>query len=142
MLIGEFRHQLDDKNRIRIPAKLRNQLGNDYIVMKGTNGCLFIFSQEEIENTLNSKLRELPLGDLKAQKSLRALFSSGYNIEEDSQGRFVLPNYLKEYAGIKKNVVSVGVGNRVELWDEEVWDNYNGDVNIDDVIGELTRYGI
>ncbi len=142
MLIGEYRHQLDDKNRLRIPAKLRNQLGSDYVIMKGTNGCLFVFSQKEMEETLNSKLRELPLGDLQAQKSVRALFSSGYTAEEDSQGRFVLPTYLKEFAHIKKNIVSVGVGNRVELWDEEAWDAYNKDVNIDEVIGDLTKYGI
>ena len=142
MLIGEYRHQLDDKNRLRIPAKLRNQLGSDYVVMKGTNGCLFVFSQKEMEETLNSKLRDLPLGDLQAQKSVRALFSSGYAVEEDSQGRFVLPPYLRDFANIKKNIVSVGVGNRVELWDEDAWDTYNKDVNIDEIIGDLTKYGI
>lgn len=142
MLIGEYRHSLDDKNRMRIPAKLRNQLGSDYVIMKGTNGCLFVFSQKEIEETLNAKLKDLPLGDLQAQKSIRALFSSGYTVDEDSQGRFVLPTYLKEFANIKKNIVSVGVGNRVELWDEESWDSYNDGVNIDDVIGDLTKYGI
>lgn len=142
MLIGEYRHQLDDKKRLRIPAKLRNQLGSDYVIMKGTNGCLFVFSQKEMEETLNAKLRDLPLGDLQAQKSVRALFSSGYTVEEDSQGRFVLPQYLKDFAHIDKNIVSVGVGNRVELWDEKAWDDYNKDVNIDEIIGDLTKYGI
>ena len=142
MLIGEYKHQLDEKNRMRIPAKLRSQLGSNYIIMKGTNNCLFVFSQEEMQNTLSQKLRELPLGDLKAQKSLRTLFSSGYEIEEDSQGRFVLPAYLKDFADIKKNIVSVGVGNRVEIWDEETWDKYNDETNFDEIIGDLTKYGI
>lgn len=142
MLIGEYKHSLDEKNRLRVPAKLRNQLGNNYIVMKGTNGCLFIFSQEEMVQTLNAKLRELPLGDLKAQKSLRTLFSSGYEVEEDAQGRFVLPMYLKEFASIKKNIVSVGVGNRVEIWDEENWNNYNSDTNFDTIMEDLIKYGI
>ena len=142
MLIGEYKHQLDEKNRLRIPAKLKSKLGSNCIAMKGTNGCIFIFSQEEMEQTLNAKLRELPLGDLKAQKSLRTLFSSGYEIEEDAQGRFVLPGYLKEYAKIKKGIVSVGVGNRVEIWSQEAWEEYNGDVDFDAVMGDLTKYGI
>ena len=142
MLIGEYKHQLDEKNRIRIPAKLKSGLGSNYIAMKGTNGCIFVFSQEEMQNMLDAKLRDLPLGDLKAQKSIRALFSSGYEVEEDAQGRFVLPIYLKEFANITKNVVSVGVGNRVEIWSEEVWNAYNGDVSFDDIMGDLIKYGI
>jgi MraZ protein len=142
MLLGEFHHQLDEKNRIRIPAKLRSKLGTNYIVMKGTSNCLFIYSSEEMQKLLSEKLKEVPLSDVKAQKSVRMLFSSGYEVEEDSQGRFILPQNLREFASIQKNVVSIGVGNRIELWDEERWQQYNTDIDFDKLLGDLSQYGI
>lgn len=142
MLLGQYRHNVDEKNRMRVPAKMRSQLGDKYYVMKGTSGCLFVFGEVEMQNTLNEKLKSLPISDVKAQKSVRMLFSSAYEVEEDSQGRFVLPAYLKEFAKINKNVVSIGVGNRIEIWSEEEWDKYNQDVDFDTIMGDLNQYGI
>lgn len=142
MLLGEYQHQLDEKNRLRIPVKLRNQLGNGYMIMKGSNNCLFVYSCEEMENFMNEKLKSVPLSDIKAQKSIRMLFSSAFVVEEDSQGRFILPQNLKEFAGIRKNIVSIGVGNRIEIWSEENWKEYNEEVNFDEILGDLSQYGV
>ena len=142
MLLGEYYHQLDEKNRLRIPAKLRNQLGSGYIIMKGSSNSLFVYSSDEMENLMNEKLKSVPLSDIKAQKSIRMLFSSAFVVEEDAQGRFILPQNLREFAGIKKNVVSIGVGNRIELWDEDKWKEYNDNEDFDTILGDLSQYGV
>ena len=142
MFLGEYYHQLDEKNRLRIPAKLRNGLGNNYIIMKGSNSCLFVYSSSEMQALMNEKLKSVPLSDVVAQKSIRMLFSSGFEVEEDNQGRFTLPQNLKEFACIKKNVVSVGVGNRIELWAEENWKEYNNGSDFDAILGDLSKYGV
>ncbi len=143
MLFGEYHHTLDEKNRMRLPAKLKAKLGSDYVITKGSNGCLFVFSKEEMEKTIYEKLKSLPISDLKAQKSVRSMFSSGYEVEEDNQGRFLLPAYLKDFASISKNVVTIGVGNRVEIWDEDAWNKYNNDTeSFDKILTELSQYGV
>ena len=142
MLFGEYKHQLDEKNRMRLPAKLKSKLGERYVILKGSNNCLFVFSQEELETTITEKLKALPLTDIKAQRTVRAMFSSGYEVEEDNQGRFLLPSALKQFAKINKAVVSVGVGNRVEIWAEEEWNKYNSDEDYDSILEELCKYGI
>jgi MraZ protein len=142
MLFGEYHHQLDEKNRMRMPVKLKSNLGEKYIVTKGTSSCLFVFSSSEME-TIYSKLKELPITDISIQKALRTLFSSAYEVEEDAQGRFILPSSLKEFARINKNIVSIGVGNRVEIWSEEVWKDYNtSSQNFDEILTELNKYGV
>ena len=142
MLLGEYHHQLDERNRIRIPAKFRTELGSNYIIMKGTDNCLFVYSSAEMQNLLNEKLKAVPLSDVKAQKSIRMLFSSGFEVEEDAQGRFVLPQNLREFANITKDVVSIGVGNRIELWDEGTWGDYNSNSDFDTILGDLSQYGV
>ena len=142
MIFGEYKHQLDEKNRLRLPVKLKQKLGERYVILKGSNRSLFVFSQSELETTMLEKLKSLPLLDAKAQKTVRAMFSSGFEVEEDNQGRFVLPPALKEFAGIKKNVVSIGAGNRVEIWAEEQWNDYNSNEDYDSILEELGDYGI
>ncbi len=142
MIFGEYKHQLDEKNRLRLPVKLKQKLGERYVILKGSNRSLFVFSQSELETTMLEKLKSLPLLDAKAQKTVRAMFSSGFEVEEDNQGRFVLPTALKEFAGIKKNVVSIGAGNRVEIWAEEQWNDYNSNEDYDSILEELGDYGI
>ena len=142
MLLGEYHHQLDEKNRMRIPAKFRAELGRHYIILKGSSHCLFVYSSSEMQNLLNEKLKSVPLSDIKAQKSIRMLFSSGVEVEEDAQGRFVLPQNLREFASINKDIVSIGVGNRVELWDESMWREYNTNDDFDTILGDLSQYGV
>lgn len=142
MFLGEYHHQLDEKNRVRIPAKLRAGLGSNYIIMKGPNNCLLVYTSEEMQTVMQQKLMSVPLSDIKAQKSIRMLFASGFEVEEDAQGRFILPQNLKEFAKISKNVVSIGVGNRIELWAEENWEDYNTNDDFDTILGELSQYGV
>ena len=143
MFFGEYNYQIDEKNRVRIPSKLRAELDNNYIITKGTNHSLFIFSKEFFTTQFVNKLNNIPTFDIEAQKPIRALLSSSFEVEEDKQGRFVIPANLREFANINKDVVFVGVGQRLELWSKENWDRYNdSDNSFDIVVGELIKYDI
>ena len=124
MYIGEFHHQLDEKNRLRVPAKLRKKLGKGYIVTKGTNNCLFVFPREEFQSGLIDKFKNETLLNEDAKKPVRLVLSSAFEVEEDKQGRFVLPKSLKKYAFINKDLVFLGMGNYLEIWSKEKWNEY------------------
>lgn len=143
MFFGEYNYQLDEKNRLRVPSKLRNNFKSTYIITKGTNNSLFIFDKEYFETAFLEKLNNVPTFDIASQRPIRALLSSSFEVEEDKQGRFVLPSNLKEYAGISKNIVFIGVGNRLELWSEENWQKYqNYDEGFDNVLNELAKHNV
>ena len=140
-LCGEFRHQLDEKGRIRIPAKLKACLDAESIICRGQK-CLYVFSGAEFSEMVN-KFKTVPFSDTLAQSSLRKFFASAYPLEEDSQGRSNLPLNLREWVGIKKNVVSVGVLNRIEIWDESTYDKQNNNnENFDEILESLKGYGV
>lgn len=124
MFFGRYFHSMDQKGRMRLPSKLRQDLGDKIHIMQGTPKCLFVFSDEQF-NEFASKLMEVSLFDEKKQKPVRQLLSSGVVIEEDSQGRFLLPQYLRNFAKLEKDIVFVGVGKRIELWSQEAWDEVN-----------------
>lgn len=143
MFLGEFKHQTDEKFRLRMPTTFKKVLGASYMVTKGTNGCLFVFSESNVKELFEDKLKTTSLFDNALQKPLRLLFSSAFTVEEDSQGRFLLPKALREFANIQKNVVFIGVGNHIEIWDEDMWENYKKtEQNFDALLEGLTRYGI
>ncbi|MBR2372486.1 MAG: division/cell wall cluster transcriptional repressor MraZ [Clostridia bacterium] len=141
MFLGEYRHQIDAKNRLRVPAKLKSELGDKFVVTKGSNGCLFVFNSKTMES-LYEKLQNVPISDIAAQRSIRMLFSSASEVENDEQGRFLLPQSLKAFAKIDKNVVTVGAGTRIEIWSEEVWNEYNSYDNFDEVLEGLGKFGV
>lgn len=138
MLTGEYNHQLDAKNRIRIPAKLKKELGEEYYFTKGTNGCISVFPKATVDAQFEV-LKDIKLGDLEAQKSLRTFAKSFVSAEEDNQGRIVLNPSLRKYANINKDIVICGAVTRVEIWAKEVYDEYfGGDTeNFDDVFAKL-----
>ena len=142
MFVGQYAHQLDTKNRLRFPAKFKAELGSRAFVMKGTDGCLFVLSENEYQK-IAEKIASVPLFS-KTQAAVRQFLSSGIEVEEDNQGRFLLKPHLREFASITKNVVFVGVGSRVEIWSEERWNaKYNvGAEDYDEVIAELGELGI
>lgn len=143
MFYGEFHYQLDEKGRARIPSKLKTNLSNEYVLTKGTNNCLFVFEKSYFENQFLNKLMEVPTFDLEAQKPIRALLSSSFDVLLDSQGRFCLPSTLKDYAQISKNVVFVGVGNRIEIWNEDTYNNYVCDgLDFDTKVKDLSQFKI
>ena len=120
LLTGEFSHSIDAKGRLIIPSKFREILGDNFVITKGNSGNLFVFSNEQF-SALYEKMVSLPLFDEEAQKPIRKFLSSAFEAEEDNQGRVLLPKELVKHAGIEKNMVFVGVGNRVEIWAEETW---------------------
>jgi MraZ protein len=125
MFFGRYFHQIDQKGRMRLPSKLRQEMGDKIHVIQGSSaGCLFIFSDEEF-NAFTEKLVAVSIYDETKQKPVRQILTSGVVIEEDNQGRFLLPPYLRQFAELKKDIVFMGVGKRVELWSQERWDAYN-----------------
>ena len=125
VFLGEYRHSIDDKGRIIIPSKLRNDLGNNFIITKGLDGCLFIYSQKEWNSIIN-KYKNLP--DTKDKRSFMRIFLSGASIcDYDRQGRINIPPALIKYANIDKECVIVGVFDRLEIWSIESWNIYVND---------------
>lgn len=136
MLLGEYRHQLDAKNRIRMPAKLKAGLGERYLITKGSNHCLYVFPEAEMEK-LGKKLAKISPFDMAAQKPLRLLLSSCCEAEEDNQGRVMIPQNLRSFANLTKDIVVIGSGTHAEIWSAEAWDAYNDEEDFDSVIGVL-----
>ena len=143
MLLGTYFYSMDEKGRIRMPQKLKSQLGENFVVTKGSNGSLFVFSQNALQTEILEKLKGLPLTASDAQKPLRMILSSAFEVQEDSAGRFLLPQMLRDFAKITKNIVIIGVGTRVEIWSEEVWNNYIDDsTDFDKNLEMLKEYNI
>ncbi len=140
MLIGTYRHSVDAKKRMRMPSKFKSELGANFVITKGNSGNLFVFSNEQF-SALYEKMVSLPLFDEEAQKPIRKFLSSAFEAEEDNQGRVLLPKELVKHAGIEKNMVFVGVGNRVEIWAEEVWDKLDADDEESD-FSVLAKFGV
>jgi len=135
---GEYNHQLDAKNRIRIPAKLKAELGVGYSITRGVDKCLYIIPKEEMDK-LTSKLEQFDMYDAEKQKGIRSVLRLAYDPEEDNQGRIVLTEKLRSYAGIEKDIVFLGVGNRIEIWDEKEYEKYNENENFDNIVSSLVK---
>ncbi len=143
MLIGEYEHSLDAKGRLIMPAKIREDIGEKFIITKGLDGCLFGFSQTEWTN-FEEKLKTLPLTNKNARDFVRFFLSGAIECEIDKQGRFLIASNLREYSSLEKEAVIIGVGTRIEIWNKEKWKAYNSDENISaDAIAEnMTMLGI
>ena len=115
---GEHYHQLDAKNRIRIPAKFKSDISEKLVFSKGVTPCIYVLPYSEYAEMIE-KFNNLPQFDVQTQLALSVYMASFEVLEEDNQGRILLPNSLLDYAGIEKNVVTVGVKNRLEIWSEE-----------------------
>lgn len=127
-----YSHQLDAKNRMRIPAKLREELGDNYWITVGSGGCLYVYSDSqmaEVKKSLGNinKYREKQL------KAARFILYNSWEAEEDKQGRILLPENLRKYAKIEKNLIVFKGPNCVEIWSEEVWNDYFNDVNFEEL---------
>lgn len=118
MLFGEYDHQIDAKNRIRIPSRFKQEIGEEYVFMKGVNKCVSVYPKSVFESRYGN-FANVSLFDLEAQQALLEVFSSCFNAQEDGQGRVVLPEKLREYANLQKDVVSIGVGDHVDIYDKE-----------------------
>ncbi len=123
MLIGEYRHTLDPKKRLSLPAKFRKELGKTVIVTRGLDQCLFVYSPASWKK-LSEKFAELSLGSVDSRGFNRFMLSGAVDVEVDGAGRILIPDFLKEFATLKSDVVLTGVGNRIEVWDSKQWDTY------------------
>ena len=143
MLIGEYEHSLDVKGRLIMPVKLREDIGDNFIITKGLDGCLFGFSLKEWE-TFEDKLKSLPLTNKNARDFVRFFLSGAVNVDIDKQGRFLIVSNLREYASMEKEVVIIGVGTRIEFWSKDKWNKYISCENIsaDDIAENMTMLGI
>ena len=131
MLIGEYQHNIDAQGRIIVPSKLRESLGNEFVITKGIDNCLFIDPIERW-NCLIEKLKSLPGTDSDVRRFARFFTSGAVLCSADSQGRVLIPSNLKQYAKIEKQIVSIGVVDRAEIWAKEEWDSYNSGENFVD----------
>ena len=143
MLIGEYEHSLDVKGRMILPAKIREDMGEKFIVTKGLDGCLFGFSQTEWIS-FEEKLKTLPLTNKNARDFVRFFLSGATECEIDKQGRFLIAGNLRQYSSLEKDAIIIGVGTRIEIWNKEKWQAYNSSENIsaDEIAENMTMLGI
>ncbi len=127
MLIGEFKHSIDDKKRISLPMKFRKIIGKKLIVTRGLDNCLFLYPVKEWEK-ISEKLGSLGMGQSDTRGFNRFMLAGANEINIDSVGRILIPDHLKSFAGIKSKVIFAGVYNRIEIWDEKTWENYKNKV--------------
>lgn len=143
MLLGEYRHNLDSKGRLAIPAKFREVLGQGAILTRGLDGCLFVYSAKEWEG-LVAKLMALPLAQANSRAFVRLMLSGASDVDFDAQGRILVPEYLRDYAGMGKQAVVTGLYNRIEIWDSARWNQYKTKTESasDEIAEKLGELGI
>lgn len=135
---GEYQHTLDAKGRLFIPAKLREQLGDSFVVTKGLDECLFLYPQKAWDE-LEQKIRQLPMS--KSRGLQRFFLSSAADVTVDRQGRIVIPTTLRSYANLERDVVVIGVGERAELWDARRWNAYTDDLDCESIVQAMEELG-
>ena len=141
MLTGEFNHSIDSKGRLIIPSKLRESLGEHFVITKGMDGCLFLYPDNEWK-AFEEKLRALPLTNKNARTFTRFFVAGATNCELDKQGRILVPQTLREFAGLEKEVVLTGNLDRIEIWSKEKWsENCNYD-DMDNIAESMQDMGI
>lgn len=123
MFIGEFKHSLDDKNRMLVPYRFKSSLTKGAVITRGLDNCLFLYKKDQWVK-IASRISELPLSQAKARAFSRLMLAGAVEVKPDSQGRIILPDYLKEFAKLKKNVIVAGLYSRIEIWDCKVWQEY------------------
>lgn len=123
LFIGEFHHNLDAKSRLIVPAKFRQDLGSNFVMTRGLEGCLFVFPQEEWK-VIADKMAALPLMKKDARQFARMFLSGATEVDVDKSGRFVIPQVLSEFASLEKECVVIGVQNRLEVWSKEKWNAF------------------
>lgn len=129
MFMGEYNHTVDPKGRVIVPSKFRETLGDEFVVTKGLDGCLFVYDMKEW-NVFEEKLKSLPITNKDARQFVRFFLAGAATVEVDKQGRILIPGVLREFAELTKDVVLIGVASRVEIWSKERW---NGTASYDDM---------
>jgi len=141
MFMGEYNHTVDAKGRLIVPSKFREQLGDEFVVTKGLDGCLFLYENTEWK-ALEEKLHSLPLTNTNARKFSRFFLAGATACEVDKQGRILLPAVLRDFAQIAKDAVLVGVGSRIEIWSKENWVAANSYDDMEEIAENMEGLGI
>ena len=143
MFIGEYSHSIDAKKRMALPSKFRKALGKSVVLTRGLDQCLFVYTVGEWKQ-LAEKLGKMPIGESKTRAFVRLMLAGAVDADLDAQGRVLVPDYLKEYAGLGKNVVVAGLYNRLEIWDDKKWNRYKAGVekDTDKIAEELGKLGV
>ncbi|MEG1930479.1 MAG: division/cell wall cluster transcriptional repressor MraZ [Anaerovorax sp.] len=143
MLMGEYRNSIDAKSRLIVPSKFREELGGKCVLTKGLDSCLYIYSMTEWMK-FQEKLAVLPIADTKARAFVRYFYASAVECEIDKQGRMTIPQGLKEYAKVEKELVTLGVLNKVEIWSKEAWENAENGEKLEpgEFAQQMESYGI
>lgn len=143
MFIGEHSHSVDEKKRLALPSKFRKELGRKAVVTRGLDKCLFIYPLKTW-NELAKKLGTLPVGESGTRSFIRIMLAGATDVDIDNQGRILIPDYLKNYAAIRRKVVIAGLFNRLEIWDEIKWNAYrkNAEKNTDEIAEQLGKLGV
>lgn len=143
MLLGEYKHTVDVKGRVAVPAKFRTKLEKGAIITRGLDHCLFVFGAEEWQR-LAEKITSLPLAQAGSRAFARLMLSGASDAPLDTQGRILIPEHLREYARLKKNAIVTGLYTRLEVWDAEEWKNYKAKTEsaADEIAEKLGELGI
>jgi len=141
VFIGEYQHTIDEKGRLAIPVKFRNELQKGAVVTRGLDHCLFLYTATSW-NELASKLMKLPISQSKTRAFARLMLAGAMDVTIDRQGRIIVPEYLREYSSVNKKVVIAGLYDRLEIWDESAWKKYKSATEKDsneiaEALGEL-----
>lgn len=143
MFIGEYSHTVDSKKRLAVPSKFRKDLGSRAVITRGLDKCLFIYPLKTWEE-LAKKLGTLPVGEAGTRSFIRLMLAGATDVDVDRQGRILIPDYLKNYASLKKSVTIAGLYNRLEIWDANKWKTYRNkaEKNTDEIAEQLGKLGI
>ena len=143
MFLGTYFHTIDDRNRVSVPKKFRDELGFTAIITRGLDGCLFLYNMETWEKIVD-RIQATPLTQGDARSFARHVLSGAMEVEIDRLGRIILPTYLKQFAAFEKDIAVLGVGERIELWDKKRWEGYSKDLDkrSDEVAERLAETGI
>lgn len=143
MFIGEYQHSLDFKKRVALPAKFRSDFKKGAVITRGLDNCLFVYPKSEWEK-IADKLGSMPVGEKATRSFVRLMLAGAVDVNLDSQGRILIPEYLKEYSGIKKEITVAGLFNRLELWDSKLWEKYKkmAEKDQDKIAEELGKLGM
>lgn len=143
MFIGEYNHNLDEKGRLAIPVKFREELKGGAVVTKGLDGCLFLYPLSEWR-ILADKLSQLPISQANTRAFARLMLAGAMDVSLDKQGRVMIPDYLRKYINLSKKVIINGLYNRLEVWDEDTWEEYKKKTEADsgEIAEQLGEIGI
>ena len=141
MFMGEYNHTIDAKGRLIVPSKFREALGDTFVVTKGLDGCLFVYDNEEWQ-AFEEKLRSLPITNKEARQFARFFLAGAAEVVVDKQGRILVPNILREFAQISKDVVLIGVASRIEIWSKERFEGMASFEDMDEIAEHMAQLGL